>query len=147
MAAAILVLVVPLVVFTGIDRGWFDSSDGGGAAHHPGRLVNVELGNFYITTDAPDLAAGTVTFPARHPGGHAHGAGGEIHELVVAKVGADGTYDVVGSVTEIPPGKHKDLVLTLAPGEYEFQCNVVEMVGGKPVSHYREGMKLRVRVT
>jgi hypothetical protein len=36
LVAAVAVLLVPLVVFTGIDRGWFGNDAGAEPVHHDG---------------------------------------------------------------------------------------------------------------
>ncbi len=141
LAAIVLVLVVPLVVFTGVDRGWF--SGDGASGNHPGE-IEVRLTNFAINPTTHTAPAGEVVFRAIHvEEGHAsHGAGslGAIHELVVARLLPDGTYEVVGRSPELAPGKDAEVRLKLAAGEYELQCNVVEKVGSTVTSHYIEGM-------
>jgi hypothetical protein len=49
MAAATVILVVPLVIFTGIDRGWFETAEAVGP-----RDVRVELTNFKLGTARHD---------------------------------------------------------------------------------------------
>jgi hypothetical protein len=44
-------------------------------------------------------------------------------------------------------GDEYRLPLTLEPGEYELQCNLVEEVGGKAFGHYVKGMHTTFRVT
>jgi hypothetical protein len=53
----------------------------------------------------------------------------------------------MGSVKDIGMGESKSLYLTLEPGEYELQCNVVEQVDGNTVSHYAKGMHETFTVT
>jgi uncharacterized cupredoxin-like copper-binding protein len=72
---------------------------------------------------------------------------GKTHELVVARKNADGTFDVVGEAEDIGMGEHQDLTLQLVAGNYELQCNVVEQVNGKTVSHYAKGMHTAFTVT
>jgi hypothetical protein len=44
-------------------------------------------------------------------------------------------------------GQAKELAVTLTPGEYELQCSVVEEIGNKVISHYKEGMYTSFTVT
>lgn len=99
-----------------------------------------------METSAP---AGAITFRAMHDMMHSHGTGegGNIHELAVARQRPDGQMDILGRVTDIKMGDYKDLTLTLEPGEYELQCNIVEEVGGKAIGHYVKGMHTTFRVT
>ncbi len=139
MALAALVLVLPLAIFSGIDRGWFSNETQLGP-----REVRVELTNFKVTPSSPSISAGEVTFKAVHPdGGHAHGSGelGETHDLIVLRKNADGSMDMVGRTAQLPIGGKEDLVLSLQPGEYELVCDVVEVAGGRTVSHTNEGMR------
>ncbi|MEO6397738.1 MAG: copper-translocating P-type ATPase, partial [Tepidiformaceae bacterium] len=145
MSLAALVLLLPLFVFSGIDRGWFSSEPTLGA-----REVRVELTNFKVTPSLTSISAGEVTFKAVHPeGGHAHGAGslGETHDLVVVRMNADGSVDLVGRSGQIPMGGKEDLVLSLPAGQYELQCDVVEVVEGRAVSHTNEGMRATFTVS
>ena len=73
--------------------------------------------------------------------------GGKTHALTVARKNDDGTYEVLGSVWDIGLGQSKDLTLDLSPGNYELQCNVVEEMGAKTVSHYTQGMHASFTVT
>ena len=106
--------------------------------------VDVELGNWYVRSSLASAPEGKVTFRAIHvEEDHAHGSGNEggtIHELAVARKLPDGSFDILGSAMDIEVGETKSLTLELKAGEYELQCNVGEEVGGKPLSHYREGM-------
>jgi Cu+-exporting ATPase len=145
MGSAAAVLVLPLLIFTGIDRGWFSSE----AAVPPG-TVRVELTNFSIDTSSDSIAAGTITFEAIHPsGGHAHGSdsAGQSHDLVVLRKESNGDYTVVGRTDGIPMGGSAQLAVDLQPGAYELQCDVVEEVDGQVVSHLQEGMRHSFTVT
>jgi hypothetical protein len=72
MVAAAVVLVVPLLVFTGIDRGWFTSEPAVGP-----REVRVELSNFNVGLSAGHhggdvtLLVGTRRIGSRARRGHA----------------------------------------------------------------------------
>ena len=145
MASATALLVLPLVVFTGIDRDWF----GDGEAAMPAGAVRVELSNWKIAPSATELTAGTLTFDAVHLAeDHAHGDAdaGKAHDLVVSRKLADGSFELVARTGAIPAGKQELLKVDLVPGEYLLSCDVVEEVGGKVVSHTVEGMVATIRV-
>ncbi len=149
MGSAAMVLALPLLVFTGIDRGWFGDRDG---PNHQGDLT-VELRNWSVEPSLLVLNAGRVTILAIHPAhddhGHGHGGhsgGGEVHDLVVLERLADGSTRFVARTPAIPVGEEYVLEVELAPGEYELLCDVVEQVDGQAVSHYENGMTVTIRV-
>jgi uncharacterized cupredoxin-like copper-binding protein len=118
----------------------------GSADESPGTTVRVELGNWYVEPSAQSAPAGRVTFRAVHVDDHGqhdgHGVeGGLVHELAVARLLADGSFEVVARVADLGPGQSRDLVVTLDAGEYELQCNFVEEVDGGVVAHYEKGMR------
>ena len=146
MGLAASVLMLPLFVFTGIDRGWFSGEDGPGA-----REVRVELTNFKITTSTPSISAGEVTFKAIHPRGehapHSTGEAGGTHDLAVLRKNSDGSMALLGRTSQLPIGGEEDLVLSLPPGDYELLCDVVEVIDGRTVSHTNEGMRTAFTVS
>ena len=125
------------------------TSGGMGSGAAPAGSINVYLKNWAVVPAQSTARAGEVKFYAVHSMGHMHGAneGGNTHELVVARKNADGTYEIVGRVQDIKMGQAKELSVTLTPGEYELQCSVVEEIGGKVISHYKEGMHTGFTVT
>ena len=97
-------------------------------------------------------SGGKVTFDVihieeGHGGGHADGEAGEIHDLVVSKKLADGSYDVVGRTPEIATGESERLTVELERGEYRLSCDIVEEIDGEFISHTVEGMVTDVRVS
>jgi uncharacterized cupredoxin-like copper-binding protein len=145
MGVAAIVLIVPLVVFSGIDRGWFASP-----VPIAAREVRVELSNWKVAPSRVSLSAGEVTFTAVHVNeGHAHGGNepGQVHDLVVLRQNPDGTVDTVARTASIPAGGQATLTIELQPGQYELICDLVEEVGGKLVSHFDEGMHASFTVT
>lgn len=145
LAGAAAVLIVPLVVFTGIDRGWFGGSDG--AASDDPHHVSVGLENWAVVLSRDSLAAGEVTFDVEHLDGHAHGAGGRIHDMVLLRIGADGDLEMVARSAALEQGETERLKVQLEPGVYEVQCSVVEEVDGETVVHVKEGMTARLTVS
>jgi uncharacterized cupredoxin-like copper-binding protein len=149
MGAAIVVLVVPLFVFTSIDRGWFGLGDEGAPAAEHGE-VRVTLANWSVQPSALAIGAGDVTFVAVHDENHGHGAhddeGGGVHNLVVLRKEADGALTEVARTPELEVGASQRLTLRLEPGDYELQCDVVEELDGEVVSHYVKGMHTSLRV-
>jgi uncharacterized cupredoxin-like copper-binding protein len=137
-----LAALVPGLLIAACSGGGDDESDAG--------IIEVALTNWAISPSQDSVEAGTVRFLAVHEeGGHGHGAdeGGEIHELAVARMTADGKFEILGAATEIRVGEEKDLTLELEPGEYELQCNVAELVNGEVISHYERGMRASFHVT
>lgn len=114
----------------------------------PSGAILVRLSNWSIDPAKSSSKAGNVTFRAVHDMHDMHADGeGKTHELVVARKNADGTFDVLAEAEEIGIGEHKDLTVRLAAGEYELQCNIIEEVNGKPISHYTKGMRTAFKVT
>lgn len=146
MGSSALVLLLPLLVFTGIDRGWFDGKDTLGE-----REVRVELTNWAVTPSRDTIGAGAVSFEVVHPDeDHAHGDdGGEVglrHDLAVLRALPDGSYELVGRTPEIGAGETYRLDVDLAPGDYLLVCDVVEEADGRVYSHTNEGMVHPFRV-
>ncbi|MEP7215207.1 MAG: heavy metal translocating P-type ATPase [Anaerolineaceae bacterium] len=132
MTLAALVLMLPLFVFSGIDRGWFSQGTGLGP-----REVRIELTNAKVTPSSSSITAGQVTFKVAHPTGgddREAGATGELYSLVVVRKNADGSRDFVGRTPHLAMGGRMDLVLTLERGDYELQVDVVKIVDGRTVS-------------
>ena len=73
---------------------------------------------------------------------HMHGRdeGGAIHDLQVMRKLPDGGLEIAGQVQGLKMGEAKSLILSLAAGDYELSCNVVEMLNGTAVAHYAKGM-------
>ena len=148
MGLAAVVLVVPLVVFTGIDRGWFGGSD---ETAHDGDHVVVELSNWNVETEVSEVAAGVVTFLAVHlEEGHAHGGHdepGTIHDLAILKRLEDGSWEMVARTPEIATGESYALTVDLEPGQYQLACDIVEEFDGEVISHTVMGMVAEFRVS
>ena len=149
---AAVVLVVPLFVFSGIERGWFGNEGGGLEAMrmnmdtpsltpHNGEVV-VKLTDWAVTPSSDSVPAGPVAFRAVHvvAPGEAPNAGGEIHDLAVLQRQPDGGYKLIAKTGPIAMGDEASLAVNLARGAYELECDVVETVGGRAISHYDEGM-------
>ncbi len=144
MLTAAIVLLVPLLVFTSMDRGWFESDPALGP-----REVRAELRSFAIDVSRDEIAAGDVTFIAEHPEekGHARGSmPGETHDLVVFRVLDNGDLEFVARSSTLRSGEREELTTALSTGEYELVCDVVEEFRGESVSHTAEGMTARLTV-
>jgi hypothetical protein len=142
MIAAVAILLVPLGIFTALDRGWFDEAEAIGA-----RDVAVELRNWEIDLSRTEITAGEVNFLVKHEdeGGHDSGDPGETHNLVVVRRDAGGAK-FIADTRPLHPGEEELLVMELAPGDYDVFCSIVEEYDGEPVSHDREGMRTTFRV-
>jgi len=156
MGAATAILVVPLLVFTGLDRGWFggrDEDTHAGGEHSvevPDNAIRVELSNWSVRPSVDSVPAGEVTLAAVHleEDGHGHGEGqpGSVHNLVVLRQEADGTYRSVARTKDIPVGGMATIRVDLEAGEYLLVCDVVEEVNGRVIGHTPQGMKASFHV-
>jgi Cu+-exporting ATPase len=145
MGVAVVVLVVPLLTFTGIRNGWFESSPALGP-----RDVRVALSNFEVTTSRRSIEAGDVTLMVEHEEEVGHAIGdepGEIHDLLVMRTNDDGETEMVARTSLLASGESEELRLQLEPGTYELLCSVVEDWNGHDVNHYAEGMTSTLTVT
>lgn len=141
----LVIVAAVLLAGTGIVAcGGDDAGDPAGAP-----VIEVKLRNWAVEPAVASAPSGKVTFRAVHEKEeHGHGdGGGLVHELAVSKKNADGSADLIATTGELGVGEQKDLTLTLEPGEYELQCNLVETVGGKAVGHYPQGMHTAFKVT
>jgi Cu+-exporting ATPase len=142
MGAAALVLLVPLAIFTGIDRGWFGGAE---AASQLGpRDVGVELKNFRVELSRTDITEGEVYLFVEHEEEQGHSRGrsgpGELHNLVIWKELPSGERETVARSENLASGETQQLRVRLEPGTYVFLCDVVEDVKGEIVGHFDEGM-------
>lgn len=144
---ALMSLTFLLAVAVACGDGDDGSAHGGmgsmsGMNDGPAGSIRVNLLNWAVDPAQSSAKAGKVTFWAVHDMTHMHSSseGGVTHDLQVMKKNADGTLEMAGQVQGLTMGEAKALTLTLAPGEYELSCNVVEMIDGKPFSHYAQGM-------
>ncbi|MGI8927714.1 MAG: heavy metal translocating P-type ATPase, partial [Tepidiformaceae bacterium] len=139
MTAAAAVLVLPLSIFTAMDRGWFDGADALGA-----REVRIELRNWEVEPSRTSIEAGAVTFRVVHAEeAHGHGSeeAGRIHDLVVLRRNGDGSLEMVARTPALKPGEDTKLSVTLSPGDYELQCSIVEEIAGETIVHVAKGME------
>ncbi len=144
MLVAAIILVVPLTIFTGVDRGWFESSEALGP-----RDVRVELTNFHVGASRSEISAGDVNLIVRHEKGRGHGSGtpGQTHDLVVMRMLDDGSTEVVARTGILRSGDEQTLRLKLAAGRYELLCDVVEDYHDHQIVHAAEGMRRTFTVT
>jgi hypothetical protein len=111
--------------------------------------VRVTLSNFAITP-SEDLTEGTRELRVVHDDvAHNHGDGGpgKTHDLLLFRDTAGGGRELVTRTGELKAGQSEDIAVQLTPGTYELECDVVEMVDGKPLSHVAEGMHRTITVS
>lgn len=117
-----------------------------GAAADLSDKLKFKLDEFKISPKAAKAKAGAVRIKAKN-------AGDGEHELVVARTKRkpgklptskkgdvkEGAINVIGEISELPPGKAGKTKLRLKPGKYVMFCNVP--------GHYGQGMygKLTVK--
>jgi plastocyanin len=113
--------------------------------------VGVTLREYGIIPAQASAPAGQVTFEAKNIGPKAP------HELVVLKTDLDSGalpttpegkaaeegagIQAVGEIGEFKVGQTRTKTFALQPGSYVLICNVVEKEAGKPVAHYKLGMR------
>jgi uncharacterized cupredoxin-like copper-binding protein len=144
MVLAAGILLVPLAVFTGISRGWFDAEPALAANE-----TRITLKNFDVDVSRSTLPAGQVTFFVEHEEERHGDRGdqpGETHDMVVTRVNDDGTREIVGRTDALHMGEEGKLRLDLEPGRYEVFCSVVEEVKGETANHYELGMRRMITV-
>jgi uncharacterized cupredoxin-like copper-binding protein len=119
------------------------------SGNQPSGSIRVGLANWAVEPAQTSARAGSVTFWAVHEMSHQHmsGEGGATHDLQVMKRNSDGSFEMVGQVQGLTMGQARALTLSLAPGDYELSCNVVEQVNNKPIGHYTKGMHTSFTVT
>ncbi len=100
--------------------------------------VSVQLKEFQVIAAPLTVRAGKVRFVAVN-------RGKDKHELVV-RIKENGKYRELGEIEPFPPGVAKDIVLNLSPGTYELSCQLVEMEKGGTEEHYKEGMRVEIKV-
>jgi len=143
MVLAAAILLIPLAIFTAIDRGWFDSP--------PALAANesrVTLSNFNVHASRATLPAGEVTLFVKHADerhGHRGGQPGEMHDLVIARDAGDGAAgEIVARSEPLHMGHAAEMRVTLEPGRYVLFCSIVEEVRGEIANHYDLGMRTRI---
>jgi uncharacterized cupredoxin-like copper-binding protein len=102
--------------------------------------ITVDLTEFRVVPDAPKVGAGPTKFVARNVSKM------YVHELAVLRVKADGSFENMGEVEDIDPGKSGEVVLDLAKGRYVLACLIVPGQAGSPVDHFQQGMRVDFEV-
>ena len=108
-------------------------------------VVDISLGDFFITPDVNEIAAGAVTFKTSNGGANEH-------ELVIIKtdtpadqlpmasgeVDEEAAGEVIGEIEDLPAGHTQAGTFDLAPGQYAFICDYL--------GHYENGMFAQLTV-
>ncbi len=102
-------------------------------------IVNVELGEFFVTPDVAEIEAGPVTFSASNMGAIPHElvvikTDTPVDELPVenARVDEDAAGEEIGEIEEFDAGLALSETYDLEPGKYALICNIP--------GHYQGGM-------
>ena len=96
----------------------------------------VELAEFYVTSEHDTLKAGTVELTVENYGEFTH-------TLVVS----DATGAVIAATDLIEPDAETVLTIDVEPGAYTFTCRIVKgLDDGTVVDHYERGMVSTVEV-
>ncbi len=121
--------------------GGTDQAASRGTTKAPKVTVTVDLTEYRVIVDRASVAAGPTKFAARNL------SKSEVHELAVLYVKADGSFENMGEVEDIDPGKSGEIVLDLPKGRYVLACVIVPGEAGSKVDHYKEGMRLDFEVS
>lgn len=140
MSSAVMVLVVPLLVFSGIDRGIIPG--------RPGPDVTVQVVPWKIVASTTTVEEGEVNFEVEHPAGHHHEdvEGGDALQLEIRRLREDGSFETVARSDLMRAGEKDRFTVDLARGAYELADPTVERVDDATVDHYAEGMSLKFTV-
>ena len=108
-----------------------------GACAGPGSSSGeVELAEFYVTSEHDTLKAGTVELTVENYGEFTH-------TLVVS----DASGAVIAATDQIEPDADTILTIDVEPGAYTFTCRIVKgLDDGTVVDHYQRGMVATVEV-
>jgi uncharacterized cupredoxin-like copper-binding protein len=106
----------------------------------PKNEVQVTLTSFEVTSDRTSVPAGKTKFHAKNI--HAE----DVHELAVLRVKDDGSYENLGEVEDIDPGKGGDVTLDLKPGNYVLACLITPGEAGSAEDHFSRGMHTELMV-
>ena len=111
----------------------------GPAAEAPsGSQVVVELADYKITVNVPNVKAGSIKIGVRNLAAMEHSFQVLKTDLAPDKLPVDGPSakakedGKVGEIMSIPAGKSAAVTIDLAPGKYVFICNIA--------GHYQLGM-------
>jgi len=129
--------IVKLVAGAGTASGSEDDGDvesAGGNDDPADTTVSVELTEYTVAPSETSVAAGNIQFDAENL------SAAQVHELAVLKVQADGGFDVMGEIEDIPAGASGSIRLQLEAGTYELSCLIVPGEAGSTADHYEEGM-------
>lgn len=110
------------------------------------KAVTANVSEFKITTDAPKVAAGDVTFTVANKGGATHEfvvvrtdiAADALPKTADGLVAEGGALTKIDEVEDVTPGTSKTMTVKLDPGKYVFFCNLA--------GHYLGGMHGSVEV-
>lgn len=103
--------------------------------------VKVELAEFSVAPNRPSVPAGPTKFEAKNI------SKSDVHELAIMRVKDDGSFDNLGEVEDLGPGKSGEVVVDLAKGRYLLACLIVPGEAGSRYDHFKEGMKIEFEVT
>lgn len=109
-------------------------------ADKPGSSITVKLDNYSVAANKVEAPAGKVTFTTTNV--HAT----DVHELAVLRVKTDGSFDNLGEVEDLDPGKGGKITLSLKPGKYVLACLITIGQEGSTVDHFQAGMRQDFRV-
>lgn len=140
MGSAVMVLVAPLLVFTGIDRGVLPG--------RPGPDITVQLAPLQVLASTASVESGEVTFSVEHPAGHDHGdmGGADMLQVEIRRLHEDGHHEVVARSKALRMGETQRFTVELAKGTYELAGSPVEVVGSDEAVHSVEGTRAALTV-
>ncbi len=111
------------------------------ASGTPSASIAVTLVEYSVTPDKASVPADTIRFTATNA------SASQVHELAVLKVKDDGSYDNLGEVEDIDPGKGGSVTIDMQPGAYVLACLIAKGEEGSEVDHFQQGMHTPFTVT
>lgn len=106
----------------------------------PKSEVSVSLTSFQVTADKASVSPGKTRFSASNI--HAT----DVHELAVLKVKDDGSFENLGELEDIDPGKGGALTIDLKAGKYVLACLITPGEAGSTEDHFARGMHVELTV-
>jgi uncharacterized cupredoxin-like copper-binding protein len=106
----------------------------------PNTTVNTKLTSYKVESDQASVPAGPTKFTATND------SPTDVHELAVLRIKDDGSYDNLGEIEDIDPGKGGEVTLDLPAGKYLLACLIAVGEEGSTVDHFQQGMKLPFEV-
>ncbi|HJM88238.1 MAG TPA: hypothetical protein QF624_01275 [Dehalococcoidia bacterium] len=94
--------------------------------------VEMDLGEWFVSTETPSVSAGLIRFVARN-------VGGEVHEFALVEGTSKDGREVI-EIEGISAGDGREIGARLQAGRYLLACLIVEVEDGAVEDHFALGM-------